>query len=75
MIKDVERKQNRSWDGGGVGGKLNFLYSSGGANIHEGVRYGSNSIIASQENLGRLARDFVSLYFLWMDTIRLACKI
>ena len=54
MIKDVERKQNRSWEGGGVGG----------ANIHEGVRYGSNSIIASQENLGRLASDHVSLYFL-----------
>ena len=49
MIKDVERKQKRSWEGGGI--------------------------IASQRNLGRLARDFVSLYFLWMDTIRLACKI
>ena len=54
-------KQSRTGPGKGVVWGENKVFC---ANINEGVRYGSNSIIASQENLGRLASDHVSLYFL-----------
>ena len=39
----------------------NFFEGSGVGNILKGLTYGSNSIIASHGNLGRLASDYVSL--------------
>ena len=58
LKKKDERKLNSSEERNGVGGKYSFFWRSGGVKIQKRLRYGSNSVITSHKNLGRLASFF-----------------
>ena len=53
----------------------NSFLRSGSGNILKGLRFGSTSIVASHGNLWKLVSDNVSLWFLSLGSIKLACKI